>query len=72
MERTRRNANRSDHAKSSLAGLLALQKSGKKRAEQFECAEEDDVYDVVCTPAIASSFGPTVRNCANLYGMRVC
>eukprot|EP00959_Pyramimonas_sp_CCMP1952_P465681 9488745-Pyramimonas_sp.AAC.2 len=44
---TRRNANRSEQAKSSLAGLLALRESGKKRVEQFECAEEEDIYDMV-------------------------
>lgn len=49
-ERTRRaGASRTAAAKSSLAELLALRKSGQKRAATFEIQEEETLFDVVRT-----------------------
>jgi len=47
-ERSRRaGASKANNAKSSVAELVALRKSGKKRADAFELKSEEDVYDMV-------------------------
>jgi hypothetical protein len=40
--------------KSALAELAELRKTGGKRADKFECKEEEDVYDLVDDDAYAA------------------
>ena len=67
-ERSRRTgASKQSNAKSSVAELVALRKSGKKRADAFELKEEENVYDMVRSPPARLSIPPThTANCGGV------